>query len=90
MLPADGRSIPIGARAPARTKYYRIVRVPQTLHLQRMEDADHFEAELVVEMAPPSYTEQWGERILARSDYLPLVGDGARRRAARSAHSPSR
>ena len=46
--------------------------VPQALRMQNMEDLSRFEADLVVEMAHPSYTEQWGERILARSDYLPL------------------
>ncbi len=46
--------------------------VPQALRLPHMDDMARFEADLVVEMAHPSYTERWGEGILTRSDYLPL------------------
>ncbi len=46
--------------------------LPAALRLHDMEDFGRFDAELVVEMAHPAYTRQWGERILAAADYLPL------------------
>lgn len=46
--------------------------VPHDLRLQRLDDMASRSADLVVEMAHPSYTERWGQRILAASDYLPL------------------
>jgi predicted dinucleotide-utilizing enzyme len=50
----------------------RLVGVPAALHLNDLTFLDRFHADLVVEMAHPVYTQQWGEHILARSSYLPL------------------
>ena len=50
----------------------RIEAVPPALRLHGLDELHRFDADLVVEMAHPSYTRDWGEAILARSDYLPL------------------
>lgn len=46
--------------------------VPAALRLDDLADFERFTPDLVVEMAHPSYTQQWGERILRRCSYLPL------------------
>jgi aspartate dehydrogenase len=46
--------------------------VPTALRLDDLSDIERFRPDLVVEMAHPSYTERWGERIRAVADYLPL------------------
>lgn len=46
--------------------------VPAALRLHDLGGMQRFEADLVVEMAHPGYTQQWGESILARADYMPL------------------
>jgi predicted dinucleotide-utilizing enzyme len=46
--------------------------VPAALQLQHIDELARFAPDLVVEMAHPSYTQQWGERILSQADYLPL------------------
>lgn len=50
----------------------RIQQVPPELRLDRLAQLDRFDVDLVVEVAHPSYTRNWGEAILARADYLPL------------------
>lgn len=75
-------------RSPA-----RLSRVPAALHLNDLAFMDRFHADLVVEMAHPVYTQQWGEQILSHCNYLPLsvsalADDGLRARllaAARAA-----
>jgi len=46
--------------------------VPPAQRLADLADFARHEPDLVVEMAHPSYTQQWGERILQSADYLPL------------------
>lgn len=46
--------------------------VPPALRLHDPAEIPRFGADLVVEMAHPRYTEQWGERVLETADYLPL------------------
>jgi aspartate dehydrogenase len=46
--------------------------VPASLRLKDLAGLRHFAPDLVVEMAHPAYTQQWGEQILRRSSYLPL------------------
>lgn len=46
--------------------------VPAALHLRDLAELPRFGADLVVEMAHPRYTQDWGERILEAADYLPL------------------
>ena len=46
--------------------------VPPALRLGTLDEIAASGADLVVEMAHPSYTQRWGERILERADYLPL------------------
>ena len=46
--------------------------VPPPLRLATLDEIAASGADLVVEMAHPSYTQRWGERILKRADYLPL------------------
>ena len=50
----------------------RMAGIPVALHLHGIEALGRFDVDLVVEMAHPSYTRDWGEQILARADYLPL------------------
>jgi aspartate dehydrogenase len=61
----------------------RLGEVPPGLVLPDLADLP--EAELVVEMAHPRYTDEWGEHILRRASYLPLsvtalADDGLRER----------
>ena len=49
-----------------------IAQVSDEQRLDQIGELDRFAPDLVVEMAHPSYTERWGERILQRCDYLPL------------------
>jgi predicted dinucleotide-utilizing enzyme len=46
--------------------------VPPALRLADLDGLSATRPDLVVEMAHPSYTVRWGERILAQADYLPL------------------
>jgi len=46
--------------------------VPAPLRLDDIAELPRFAPDLVVEMAHPSYTQRWGEQILAHADYLPL------------------
>lgn len=46
--------------------------VPEALRLRGVDDLPRFNADLIVEVAHPLYTQQWGEAILAQADYLPL------------------
>src|SRR6185369_3382042 len=50
----------------------RLAAIPAALRLADMAGFERFDADLVVEMAHPVYTRLWGEKILARADYLPL------------------
>lgn len=50
----------------------RLADVPQSLQLHDLAELGRFKPDLVVEMAHPLYTQQWGEHILAHSSYLPL------------------
>ena len=49
-----------------------IANVPRSLRLGDIAELPAFAPDLVVEMAHPSFTQRWGERILERADYLPL------------------
>ena len=46
--------------------------IPAALRLGAIAELPRFAPDLVVEMAHPSYTQRWGEQILAHADYLPL------------------
>jgi predicted dinucleotide-utilizing enzyme len=46
--------------------------VPADLRLHDLSEFRRCGADLVVEMAHPRFTEQWGERLLETADYLPL------------------
>lgn len=46
--------------------------VPATLRLHDVAELGRFDADLVVEMAHPGYTQRFGEQILSRAVYLPL------------------
>jgi predicted dinucleotide-utilizing enzyme len=46
--------------------------VPAALRLRDIAELPRFAADLVVEVAHPTYTRCWGEQILACADYLPL------------------
>ena len=64
--------------------------VPAALRLESLDDARAGEADLVVEMCPPSITRTHGERLLARAHYLPLsvtalVDDALRERLVATA-----
>lgn len=64
--------------------------VPAPLRLKDLAGMRHFAPDLVVEMAHPSYTQQWGEQILRRCSYLPLsvtalADDGLRERLEKQA-----
>jgi aspartate dehydrogenase len=50
----------------------RLAAVPAALQLHDLADLARHNADLVVEMAHPHYTQAWGEQILACADYLPL------------------
>ena len=50
----------------------RLAAVPAALQLHDLDALERFKPDLVVEMAHPRYTHQWGEQILAHADYLPL------------------
>ena len=49
-----------------------LVDVPAALRLNDLAQAAGMDADLVVEMAHPDYTRNFGERLLKHSDYLPL------------------
>lgn len=51
---------------------HRLAGVPASLQLHAVEALPDFGADLVVEMAHPDYTRDWGEAILSVADYLPL------------------
>ena len=51
---------------------HRIAAVPKHLLLHEIGELDRFKVDLVVEMAHPLYSEQWGEAILSQANYLPL------------------
>ncbi len=68
-----------------------LVALPRDLILNDLNAMPDRNADLVVEMAHPDYTQQWGERILERSTYLPLsvaalADDTLLERLQRSAH----
>jgi predicted dinucleotide-utilizing enzyme len=46
--------------------------VPPQLRLERLEDFKARGADLVIEMAHPRYSAEWGEQLLSVADYLPL------------------
>ncbi len=46
--------------------------VPAALRLRDIAELPSFAPDLVIEMAHPTYTQRWGERILDLADYLPL------------------
>jgi aspartate dehydrogenase len=48
----------------------RLAAVPPALVLDDLRRLDTFPVDLVVEVAHPSFTRDWGEAILARADYL--------------------
>ena len=50
----------------------RLTEVPRELVLDNLAEMPERKCDLVVEMAHPDYTRQWGEAILAHADYLPL------------------
>lgn len=50
----------------------RLAGVPAALHLHDLAFMNRFHVDLVVEMAHPVYTQQWGDHILAQASYLPL------------------
>ena len=50
----------------------RLAEVPRELILDDLAGMPARRCDLVVEMAHPDYTRQWGETILAHADYLPL------------------
>lgn len=69
--------------------------VPETLILDDLAGVADRAVDLVVEMAHPDYTRQWGESILGAADYLPLsvtaladqaLFDRLEARARRSGH----
>ncbi len=66
--------------------------VPAALRLHDVAELERRAPDLVVEMAHPVYTQQWGERILGRCSYLPLsvtalADDALRERLLRQAQS---
>ncbi|MEO5672700.1 MAG: hypothetical protein ABIR26_18590, partial [Ramlibacter sp.] len=46
--------------------------VPAALRLNDLAQAAGMKADLVVEMAHPAFTREFGERLMRHSDYLPL------------------
>ena len=46
--------------------------VPERLILENLAGMSERAVDLVIEMAHPDYTRQWGESILAQADFLPL------------------
>jgi len=50
----------------------KLAEVPRDQILHDLADMPGRRCDLVVEMAHPDYTRQWGEAILAHADYLPL------------------
>lgn len=50
----------------------KLAEVPRDLILDDLAGMPGRRCDLVVEMAHPDYTRQWGEAILAHADYLPL------------------
>ncbi len=46
--------------------------VPRALQLDDLERFAERDADLVIEMAHPVFTQHWGERILSAADYMPL------------------
>src|SRR5436190_24373867 len=49
-----------------------LAHVPAELRLNDLAQAAGMNADLVVEMAHPRFTREFGERLLRHSDYLPL------------------
>jgi aspartate dehydrogenase len=69
----------------------RVAELPRELMLDDLDAMRKRNADVVVEMAHPDYTRQWGERILEHSTYLPLsvaalADDVLLERLQRSAH----
>ncbi len=73
----------------------KLAEVPRELILDDLAGMAARRCDLVVEMAHPDYTRQWGEAILAHADYLPLsvtaladqdLLDRLTNQATRSAH----